>query len=321
MASVNRQLLLASLINLVLGNESENMKDYSDSVDILKRAPPPETPAALAAEAVDNNRFRGYIITILGAAVFALGIYRVVIYSVCYIRTLTCLNNDTQRYFKMPSLAFSGIKQHLLYAPLFRRRHRQPVSIASVNLGILPSRFQALFLTAVIAMNVVLCVHGIEWHGPKLQKLHHFRNRTGTLALVNMLPLVILAGRNNPLIRLLNISFDTFNLCHRWFGRIVVAETLAHSVAHIYGTIYKSGSQCHPQPKSLLNNYRRIERFPNEPAKHCHIDWCDSKGYVHNHHICKRLHCSRVLLPCWPLYCNRVQLYAMHFTKLFYMYT
>lgn len=249
MVSVNQQLLLASLINLVLGKGSESMGGYSDNVDILKRAKPPETPAALAAEEVDNHRFGGYIITILGAIVFALGIYRVVIYSVRYVRTLTCLNNDTQRYFKMPSLAFSSIKQHLLYAPLFRRRHRQPVSIASVNVGILPSRFQTLFLTAVIAMNVVLCVHGIEWHGPKLQKLHHFRNRTGTLAIVNMLPLVVLAGRNNPFLCLLDISYDTFNLCHRWFGRIVVAEIVAHSVTQIYSVTYKSGSQCHPQPK------------------------------------------------------------------------
>ncbi len=239
--ALNRQLFLMNLINLVLGEASTSMERFSDSVDISKRAHPPETPAALAAEAVNNIRYGVYIMVILGASVFALGIYRVVIHSVRYIRTLTCLNNDTQRYFKMPSLAFSGVKQHLLYAPLFRRQHRQPVGVGPINLGVLPSRFQTLFLTAVIAMNVVLCVRGIEWHGPLLIKLHHFRNRTGTLSVVNMIPLVVMAGRNNPLIRLLNISFDTFNMCHRWFGRIVVAEVLAHSITQIYSMTYKSG--------------------------------------------------------------------------------
>lgn len=40
-----------------------------------------------------------------------------------------------------------------------------------------------------------------------------------------------MAGRNNPLIKLLGISFDTFNLLHRWFGRIVILEAVAHTLA------------------------------------------------------------------------------------------
>ena len=43
----------------------------------------------------------------------------------------------------------------------------------------------------------------------------------------------MLAGRNNPLIPLLGISFDTYNLIHRWFGRIVVLEALAHTLAFL----------------------------------------------------------------------------------------
>lgn len=32
---------------------------------------------------------------------------------------------------------------------------------------------------------------------------------------------------------MLGISFDTFNLIHRWFGRIVVLETVAHALSYI----------------------------------------------------------------------------------------
>jgi len=42
-----------------------------------------------------------------------------------------------------------------------------------------------------------------------------------------------MAGRNNPLIKWLNISFDTFNLLHRWFGRIVILEALTHTLAFL----------------------------------------------------------------------------------------
>lgn len=190
-----------------------------------------ETPAQRAAAAVDNTRFARYTLTVLGGIVILLGIFRVVIISVRYIRTLTCLNNDTQRYFKMPNLAYGTVKQHLLYAPLLRRRHLRELHFGWFHLGYVPTRFQSLFLAAVVVMNVTLSVSGIEWNGTRTAALSHLRNRTGTLSVINMIPLVVLAGRNNPLISLLSISFDNFNLVHRWFGRIVVLQALAHSVA------------------------------------------------------------------------------------------
>src|SRR6187402_2972801 len=49
-----------------------------------------------------------------------------------------------------------------------------------------------------------------------------------------MIPLIILAGRNNPLIPLLQISFDTYNLIHRWMGRIVVLESVIHTLCWAY---------------------------------------------------------------------------------------
>ena len=57
------------------------------------------------------------------------------------------------------------------------------------------------------------------------------RGRSGYLAVVNMMPLIVLAGRNNPLISLLKISFDNYNLFHRWIGRIVIFESLVHVCA------------------------------------------------------------------------------------------
>lgn len=45
-----------------------------------------------------------------------------------------------------------------------------------------------------------------------------------------------MAARNNPLINWLNMSFDTFNLLHRWQGRIVVAEAVTHVIAFSLST-------------------------------------------------------------------------------------
>lgn len=203
-----------------------------------------ESSAQKAAAAVDNVRFARYILSTLAAVVLGLTAYRVVIQSIRYIRTLTCLNNDTQKYFKMPNLAFGALKQHLLYAPLLRRRHNREIHIAWFHFGYIPTRFQSVFLAGVIIMNITLSVWGIEWNGSRAAALSHLRNRTGTLSVVNMIPLVILAGRNNPLISLLNISFDSFNLVHRWFGRIVVLQALAHTIAEVVNIVDKGSPFC-----------------------------------------------------------------------------
>ncbi|KKY15943.1 putative metalloreductase [Phaeomoniella chlamydospora] len=57
-----------------------------------------------------------------------------------------------------------------------------------------------------------------------------------------MVLLVALAGRNNPLIPLLKVNFDTFNLLHRWIGRIVILEAIAHTCAWAVNAFAARGS-------------------------------------------------------------------------------
>jgi hypothetical protein len=89
-----------------------------------------------------------------------------------------------------------------------------------------------LFLAAYLATNVAFCVIDISFSDSFEDVASSVRNRSGALAVVNMVPLFVLAGRNNPLIPLLGISFDTYNLMHRWFGRIVALEAITHTLAH-----------------------------------------------------------------------------------------
>ena len=191
---------------------------------------------------VDNMRFARNLLLILASMVALMTIYRLTIYCVRYIRTLTCLNNEKQLYFTTPTFPFATIKEHLFYAPLFKFRHNQEMQIMrGWSIGILPTRFQSLVLAAIIGMNIALCCIGIEWNGTSTAMLNHLRNRTGTLAVVNMIPIVILASRNNPLIKALNVPFDTFNLLHRWFGRIVTVEAIVHTLAWTINKVNTAG--------------------------------------------------------------------------------
>jgi len=189
---------------------------------------------------VGNEEFGTDIIIALGALAAATLVFNVVLHSVRYIRTLTCLNNEKQRFFTMPQAIFAFVKQHLLYAPLVNRRHSKQLRIGLVDMGILPSRLQSILLCCILGMNIAFAFIGMEWNGtppdnpmPQQTLLGHLRNRSGTLAIFNMIPLIIMAGRNNPLITWLGVPFDIFNLLHRWFGRIVVAHAIIHTAVEL----------------------------------------------------------------------------------------
>ncbi|MCJ1289248.1 hypothetical protein MMC34_000780 [Xylographa carneopallida] len=197
----------------------------------------------VSTSSVDNILFATYVLVSLASVTGAFCIYRLISSAVCYIRRLTCLNNDTQMYFRMPHVWFGRVKKHLLYAPLFRSRHMQELQLLGRwGIGVLPTRFQTIFLSLVIGMNIALCATGIEWsQAGTPNMLDHLRNRAGTLAVVNLIPLVIMGGRNNPLIQGLKISFDTFNLVHRWFGRIIVIEAVVHTISFTVKAVKLAG--------------------------------------------------------------------------------
>jgi len=197
----------------------------------------PEQKKAALEAALENQALSNYLFYICASISAALIIWRVWTVIVKYVRTVASLNNDNQRYFAQSDSKVSWIKRNVLYAPVFSKRHNREIQLSSaINVGTLPSRFQLLFLTGYLATNIAFCVIDIPFAGSFADAAKQLRNRTGTLAVVNMIPLFLMAGRNNPLIQMLGISFDTFNLLHRWFGRIVILESIAHTLAWMSST-------------------------------------------------------------------------------------
>lgn len=140
---------------------------------------------------------------------------------------------EKQSYWKFSQWGWMpAMKKHMIYAPLWNKRHNREIRLSSVvNVGTLPSRLHAILLLSYLGSNVAYLFF-LDWKvRNKYALCAELRGRSGTLAVVNMLPLIIFAGRNNPFIWMLKISFDTYNLLHRWLGRIVVIEIFIHTVA------------------------------------------------------------------------------------------
>lgn len=125
-------------------------------------------------------------------------------------------------------------KKYVLYAPLGKMRHNTNIKFGNMEIGCMPTKFHTLLVFAFFMSNVAFCC-ALDFSAVnKYAVVAELRGRTGVLAIINMVALVLLAGRNNPLIAVLQISFDTYNLLHRWIGRVVVIESLLHTWAWAY---------------------------------------------------------------------------------------
>ncbi|KAI4124745.1 MAG: hypothetical protein LQ338_004641 [Usnochroma carphineum] len=155
---------------------------------------------------------------------------------VAQLRHLFNLRTDPvqQAYWaRNGTVIWPWLKKNLTYAPLCKKRHNRNLQVARLNMGTIPSRFHTTLLTLYILSNIVYCCFLDYKSCNKSALLAELRGRTGHLAFVNMMPLMVFAGRNNAFIPLLRVSFDTFNIFHRWIGRLVAVEAIVHTSAWI----------------------------------------------------------------------------------------
>ncbi|KZF24127.1 putative metalloreductase [Xylona heveae TC161] len=181
----------------------------------------------------------------LGLVCVVILVLRIVQMANAHLRHLFTLaaDGERQQFWAQNSGSFwPRVKRHLLYAPLWKNRHNREWMLSSaINMGTLPSRFHTLLLGVYLLSNVAYCLI-LDYSELDISAvLADLRGRSGVLAVINMIPLFILAGRNNPLISMLKVSFDTYNLFHRWLGRLVVIESVVHTLAWAANTIHALG--------------------------------------------------------------------------------
>ncbi|KAL4946174.1 hypothetical protein BDV06DRAFT_161105 [Aspergillus oleicola] len=189
-----------------------------------------------------NDDLARYSLLALGCFAALMFVWKMWFRLAGHMRRLASFNNERQRYFTPAHPTLAKIKKHIVYAPLFRNRHNREFQLSSaVNMGTLPSRFHMFIIIGIIAMNVTLCCVTMPYKSEPDSVASLIVSRTGIMATVNLIPLVLTAGRNNPLITLLEVPYDTFNLIHRWLARIVVCEALAHTFAWAIPKAQESG--------------------------------------------------------------------------------
>ncbi|KAE8450255.1 hypothetical protein EG329_006683 [Mollisiaceae sp. DMI_Dod_QoI] len=182
-----------------------------------------------------NNLFRVILWWSLGVLAMLILVIRMIQRAKAHMRHMAAMGSTSQAYWAQNRWNWWKFKKHILYAPLGKKRHNREFKLSSaLNMGTLPSRFHSILIALYIFSNIGYCLAVNYWREDKYSMFAELRGRAGVLAVVNMIALVILAGRNNPLISLLQISFDTYNLIHRWMGRMVVIFSLVHTLCWAY---------------------------------------------------------------------------------------
>jgi predicted ferric reductase len=181
---------------------------------------------------------------ILGGIALILIVLRVCNMVLRHQRHLTVMGNPTNQNYYMVNTSswWAWINRYILVAPLWKKRHNQAFQISSaIDNGTLPGRWHTIVIFVYVCLNMAWCFalpYSVLDHKQTIAAL---RGRTGTLAALNLIPTVLFALRNNPLIPILQVSYDDFNLFHRWAARITIAEAIAHTVAWVYNTVHGAG--------------------------------------------------------------------------------
>ncbi|KAE9380375.1 putative ferric reductase transmembrane component 3 [Stipitochalara longipes BDJ] len=198
-------------------------------------------PFSTALNGVDqrmNDIFRIMLWSSLGILAMLILIARMVQRWRAHMRHMTAMNlsEQQQRYWAINREKWWWkFKKYVLYAPLKNKRHNREIRLSSaLNMGTIPGRFHTIILSAFILSNIGYMLALPYSREDRYSVAAALRGRSGVLAVINMIALVIFAGRNNPLIPLLQISFDTYNLMHRWVGRTVVLEVIVHTLCWAY---------------------------------------------------------------------------------------
>ncbi|KAF2737228.1 hypothetical protein EJ04DRAFT_131055 [Polyplosphaeria fusca] len=131
------------------------------------------------------------------------------------------------------------MNRHIFAAPLWKKRHNRGFQFSgAIDNGTLPGRWHTIILVLYCASNIAYCLI-LPYGTPNVAA--SLRGRSGTLAALNLIPTILFALRNNPLIPLLQVSYDDFNLFHRWTARITILEAFVHTLAWA-GKVLTDGS-------------------------------------------------------------------------------
>lgn len=133
------------------------------------------------------------------------------------------------------SKSWAWINSIFVYPALWGSKHRQS-SAKYIGGGYVPTRGQSWYILTVVLLNMMFLIAPYYTIQPQsifptlhTQEVSTIGNRAGVMAMGNVVALTVFAGRNNPLLNLTGMNYDTYLLFHRVLGYLAIFHTILHS--------------------------------------------------------------------------------------------
>ena len=121
----------------------------------------------------------------------------------CLLRAVFALARQIKRLLYTITLCY-------VYYPVLLRGRAGSTSL---------TRFHGIIITIYVVINIVCAAIGVS-------NLTQISTRLGTLALINVMPLML--GRTNAFVDILRLNLSTYGIIHRWVGRVALIQGLVH---------------------------------------------------------------------------------------------
>ncbi|KAJ5390777.1 Riboflavin synthase-like beta-barrel [Penicillium cataractarum] len=178
----------------------------------------------------------------VGGFVTVLFIWRTIIRIRHRHRSKSARQVDDQTQLSQTSSLNASLKKHVFYAPVCGARHSRDFKLFRLHMGTVPLRLEVILLVIYLLLNFIFVVVMVDWWKDFSDKMFQLKYAAGHLAVMNTPGLVLSAGRNNPLVQMLGLPFDTFNFMHRWVGRVIAANAVVHMSAVLANQAYMHGT-------------------------------------------------------------------------------
>nr|RBQ87628.1 hypothetical protein FVER53263_00029 [Fusarium verticillioides] len=181
---------------------------------------------------IDSTTYQSYMNGVKGYKEVAKNesMYSILAFMTC---VMVPIGFSLLRFLPLPTSFRSKVYGYLIDPPAWGRQH----SVATLGIGMVPTRGQALFILYLIGINCLATFAGYPNYAPNgifpdrhYELMRHIGNRAGSVAFANIPVVILYAGRSSVLLRLTNWSYSTFLLLHRWTATICVVQVALHSL-------------------------------------------------------------------------------------------
>ncbi|KAK9385124.1 ferric reductase NAD binding domain-containing protein [Lipomyces mesembrius] len=165
------------------------------------------------------------------------------------------------RKVSKPGSLVTFFRKHIILPATFSRKHVSPIRFFGVSWNVMPLRWQTLLIVGFVLLNVILIFvhHNIirESHEAwAIPAARFYANRSGIMA-TTMIPLLFLfGGRNNIMTTVTGWSHETFNMFHRWTGRMMFFQSLVHGAGFTSYYIMDGGYETYYY--NMYKNYANL---------------------------------------------------------------